>query len=93
VVSGLYVLDQTIAPALLRLTPVEPDDAVEPLTPREQEVLGLLCLGLTNRAIAGRLAISEHTAKFHVNAVIAKLGVGSRTEAVVKAAHLGLVVL
>ena len=93
VVSGLHVLDETIARAMLRLTPGEPDESVEPLTPREQEVLGLLCLGLTNKAIAGRLDISEHTAKFHVNAVMAKLGVGSRTEAVVKAAHLGLVVL
>ncbi|RKH52075.1 response regulator transcription factor [Corallococcus llansteffanensis] len=63
------------------------------LTPREREVLGLLAEGLSNKAIADRLAISDHTAKFHVNAVLAKLGVQRRTEAVVRAARLGLVTL
>ncbi|MFN2387489.1 MAG: response regulator transcription factor [Thermoanaerobaculia bacterium] len=84
VVSGLRVLDESLAGTLLHLSPFDADAAVEPLTPREQEVLGLLSLGLTNKAIAGRLAISEHTAKFHVNALIAKLGVedphGSRRQ-------------
>jgi DNA-binding NarL/FixJ family response regulator len=65
----------------------------ESLTPREREVLALLAEGLSNKAIADRLAISEHTAKFHVNAVLAKLGVQRRTEAVVRAARLGLVTL
>ncbi|MHA7634663.1 response regulator transcription factor [Corallococcus sp. M7] len=63
------------------------------LTPREREVLGLLAEGLSNKAIADRLDISEHTAKFHVNAVLAKLGVQRRTEAVVRAARMGLVTL
>jgi two-component system nitrate/nitrite response regulator NarL len=63
------------------------------LTPREREVLGLLAEGLSNKAIADRLSISEHTAKFHVNAVLAKLGVQRRTEAVVRAARMGLVTL
>lgn len=63
------------------------------LTPREREVLALLAEGLSNKAIAERLAISEHTAKFHVNAVLAKLGVQRRTEAVVRAARMGLVTL
>ncbi|CAM3134773.1 response regulator transcription factor [Corallococcus sp. ZKHCc1 1396] len=67
--------------------------AHDTLTPREREVLGLLAEGLSNKAIADRLAISEHTAKFHVNAVLAKLGVQRRTEAVVRAARLGLVTL
>lgn len=62
-------------------------------TPREQEVLGLLSQGLANRAIAERLGISRHTVKFHVNALLQKLGVQRRTEAVVRAARLGLVVL
>ena len=53
----------------------------ESLTPREGEVLDLLAQGLTNRQIAERLGISEHTAKFHVAAVSAKLGAASRTEA------------
>ncbi|RKH07323.1 DNA-binding response regulator [Corallococcus sp. CA047B] len=67
--------------------------AHDTLTPREREVLGLLAEGLSNKAIADRLVISEHTAKFHVNAVLAKLGVQRRTEAVVRAARLGLVTL
>jgi DNA-binding NarL/FixJ family response regulator len=65
----------------------------EALTPRELEVLQLLAQGLPNKLIAQRLGISDHTAKFHVNAIIAKLGVQSRTEAVVRAARLGLVML
>ena len=66
---------------------------VEDLTARELEVLRLLAEGLPNKAIAHRLGISEHTAKFHVNAILGKLGVQSRTEAVVRATRLGLVLL
>jgi two-component system, NarL family, nitrate/nitrite response regulator NarL len=62
-------------------------------TPREREVLALLAEGLHNGAIAERLGISRHTVKFHVNALLQKLGVLGRTEAVVRAARLGLVVL
>ncbi|MGO8970013.1 MAG: LuxR C-terminal-related transcriptional regulator [Myxococcaceae bacterium] len=62
-------------------------------TPREREVLALLAEGLPNRTIAERLGISRHTVKFHVNALLQKLGVERRTEAVVRAARLGLVVL
>jgi two-component system, NarL family, nitrate/nitrite response regulator NarL len=61
-------------------------------TPREREVLALLSEGLSNRVIAERLGISRHTVKFHVNALLQKLGVDGRTEAVVRAARLGLVV-
>ena len=64
--------------------------AVEPLTPRELEVLGLMKLGRTNREIAGDLAISLGTAKNHVEHIIAKLGVSDRTQAVVKALELGI---
>jgi DNA-binding NarL/FixJ family response regulator len=66
---------------------------VEDLTPRELEVLGLLAEGLPNKAIGLRLGISEHTVKFHVNAVLGKLGAQSRTEAVVRATRLGLILL
>ena len=88
---GFEVLDPRIEPA----DPVErrrrpPSDE---LTPREREVLALLVEGLSNRAIGERLGISEHTAKFHVTAVMQKLGAQTRTEAVVKAARLGLVTL
>jgi two-component system, NarL family, nitrate/nitrite response regulator NarL len=88
---GLLVLDRELAGGFVR--PPESAGAAEPLTPREREVLALLSEGLANKAIAARLGISEHTAKFHVNAILAKLGVDSRAEAIVRAARLGLVVL
>jgi DNA-binding NarL/FixJ family response regulator len=53
-----------------------------PLTDRESEVLGLLAKGLANKQIAVALAISEHTVKFHVSSIYAKLNVTNRTEAV-----------
>jgi DNA-binding NarL/FixJ family response regulator len=64
-----------------------------PLTPRELEVLAAMADGASNKLIARRLGISFHTAKFHVAAILAKLDADSRTEAVAKAAHLGLVML
>jgi DNA-binding CsgD family transcriptional regulator len=63
------------------------------LTPRELEVLAAMADGASNKAIARRLDISVHTAKFHVAAILAKLDADSRTEAVMKAAQLGLVML
>jgi NarL family two-component system response regulator YdfI len=54
----------------------------EPLTHREIEVLRLLAAGLSNKEIALRLEISDHTAKFHVASIMGKLGANSRTEAV-----------
>ena len=53
----------------------------------------LLAEGLPNKAIAKRLGVSDHTIKFHVNAILGKLGAQSRTEAVVRATRLGLIVL
>jgi DNA-binding NarL/FixJ family response regulator len=91
VARGLSVLDPSLAAAWLR--PPEAPEGSEVLTPREREVLDLLAEGLPNRAIAARLGISEHTAKFHVNAILGKLGVESRAEAIVRAARLGMVVL
>ena len=64
---------------------------VEPLTPREHEVLGLVADGLRNREIAARLGITEHTVKFHLSAVFGKLGAASRTEAVRRGFQLGLI--
>jgi two-component system, NarL family, response regulator YdfI len=69
------------------------DERPEPLTPREREVLDLLGHGLSNRQIAERLRISEHTAKAHVAAVAGKLGASSRTEAVSRGVRLGLITL
>ena len=93
VARGLAVFEPTLAPARPAARASAPSNSPEALTPREREVLALLAEGLSNKAIADRLAISEHTAKFHVNAVLAKLGVQRRTEAVVRAARLGLVTL
>lgn len=63
------------------------------LTSRELEVLAAMADGASNKVIARRLGISFHTAKFHVAAILAKLEADSRTEAVAKAAQLGLVML
>lgn len=93
VAQGLLILDESFATFLLRDAPVPPEELTEPLTPRELEVLQLLSQGLPNKRIAQRLGISEHTAKFHVNAILGKLGVQSRSEAIGHAVRLGLVVL
>jgi DNA-binding NarL/FixJ family response regulator len=96
VAQGLIVLDPAIAaqlaPAASPLT--RPAlDGDERLTEREAQVLELLALGLPNKSIAMELGISEHTAKFHVGSIMAKLGAASRTEAVALAARRGLLVL
>jgi len=69
------------------------EELLEPLTPREQEVLRMLALGLANKEIAARLSISEHTVKFHVAAILGKLGASSRTEAVALGIRHGLILL
>ena len=73
--------------------PLPADDEIDDLTAREREVLTLVAIGLTNKAIAQRLTISDHTVKFHVAAILAKLGAESRTEAVHLAARRGLLTL
>jgi DNA-binding NarL/FixJ family response regulator len=88
------------ASALLRkaLTPRSQDDHQpealdDPLTFRELEVLQSLAQGLANKQIALALGISEHTVKFHVSAIYAKLGVTNRTEAVRAGIQRGLVIV
>jgi two-component system nitrate/nitrite response regulator NarL len=90
---GLIVLDDELAVALLRPQPPVSSGLLEPLTAREMEVLQLLSEGLSNKEIGSRLGISESTAKFHVNAIAGKLGAHGRTDAVVRAARLGLILL
>jgi len=65
----------------------------ESLTPREREVLELVSQGLSNKLIARRLQISEHTVKFHVSSVSTKLGASSRTDAVWRGLRRGLITL
>jgi DNA-binding NarL/FixJ family response regulator len=64
--------------------------SVELLTPRERDVLELLAEGMSNKAIAARLEISDQTVKFHVASISGKLGASNRTEAVRRALRRGL---
>lgn len=91
--NGLLVVNASQRSLLA--TPVESlvSELLEPLTPREKDVLALLADGLTNRAIARQLAISENTVKFHVQSLLGKLDAQSRTDAVVRATRLGLLIL
>ncbi len=93
VAHGLTAFDPTLVAALAPIREQAPRPLPEALTPRELEVLRLLAEGLSNKAIARRLEISEHTVKFHTNAIMSKLGAQSRTEAVVRATRLGLILL
>lgn len=90
---GLAVIEPTLAAALAQIETSQNEAPTEALTPREMEVLQLLASGLPNKTIASRLSITDHTVKFHVNAIMTKLGVQSRTEAVVRASKLGLIIL
>jgi DNA-binding NarL/FixJ family response regulator len=101
--EGLVVLSPELAQGLAVQAPLvdqvplasEAEDGITPdhLTGRESDVLALLAQGLTNKQIALKLGISEHTVKFHVSSIYSKLGVSNRTEAVRKGARHGLVPL
>ena len=93
VARGLIVIDPSLTATLLPNLPGNPPPLSEALTPRELDVLQLLAEGLPNKGIARRLNISDHTVKFHVNAIMSKLSAQSRTEAVVRATQLGLILL
>jgi len=67
-------------------------DRVEPhLTPRQCEVLDLLCRGLPNKVIGRRMGLSENTVRGHVQAILEHLQASSRSEAAFEARRLGLV--
>jgi two-component system nitrate/nitrite response regulator NarL len=97
--SGLTVMDTALASSLVPSIPAGPvaNTNTPPtkgrgeLTERERQVVQLLSEGLSNKLIADRLGISDHTAKFHVNGVMMKLGASTRTEAVVEAMRRGLI--
>ncbi len=92
--SGLTVMDSALAEGLVPPAPHKPQTNGKgrgELTEREKQVVQLLSEGLSNKLIADRLGISDHTAKFHVNGVMMKLGASTRTEAVVEAMRRGLI--
>ena len=99
--SGLLVFHptQSLAPVNTNGFPRSParsqalEELAEGLTPRESEVLQMLASGLGNKEIAAKLAISEHTVKFHVASILGKLGATSRTEAVSLGIRRGLILL
>jgi DNA-binding NarL/FixJ family response regulator len=96
--QGLLVASPALGgsslPRYLALNQSPPgDETGEALTQREVEVLQWLAQGLSNKQIAARLAISEHTVKFHVSSIYTKLGSASRTEAVRLGVQRGLITL
>ena len=91
--EGLAIFEPALGPTFLPSRGQPPALPAEQLTPREFQVLRLLGEGQPNKEIARLLGISEHTVKFHVNAILGKLNVQSRTEAVVRATRLGLILL
>jgi DNA-binding NarL/FixJ family response regulator len=82
-----------LEPLWVENPPDEADDLVEQLTPRETEILELLAQGLANKQIAMELEISEHTVKFHVSSIYAKLEATNRMEAVRMGLQFGLITL
>lgn len=100
VMSGLVVIDRILVRRLQVSSPAQAKPAAvgtllprETLTGRERQVLEWMAQGLANKQIAGKLAISLHTVKFHVASILAKLGASSRTEAVTLGARNGMVTL
>lgn len=91
--AGLVVITAGSLPELLREPRPAAEALTEPLSDRELEVLNLIAEGQSNKLIAHSLRISEHTVKTHVASILAKLGAGSRTEAVSQAIRRGLVML
>ena len=80
-----------VAPEAIHRTQTAP--AGSALTARETEVLRMIAAGLANKEIAYRLGISEHTVKFHVSALLGKLGAASRAEAIAIGVRRGIVLL
>jgi NarL family two-component system response regulator LiaR len=89
--AGQVQMSPSVAARLLR--EVRPPENPEPLTERETEVLRELALGKSNKEIAAALVIAEKTVRTHVSNILAKLGVSSRTQAVLHAVRTGLVTL
>ena len=93
IAAGLVVIDSEHAESMSWHTAPEIDAGGPGLTAREIEVLRMLADGASNKVIAFKLGISEHTAKFHVGSILGKLNAGSRTEAVTLGVRRGLIYL
>jgi DNA-binding NarL/FixJ family response regulator len=91
--QGLIVLPRSLTERLLQEPAPSVEELSETLTAREREVLDLLGRGLSNKLIGRELHISEHTVKFHISSLYAKLGVNNRAEAVSRGARHGLISL
>lgn len=91
--QGLIVLPRAVTERLLHEPAASAEELSETLTAREREVLDLLGHGLSNKLIGRELHISEHTVKFHISSLYAKLGVNNRAEAVSRGARYGLISL
>jgi two-component system, NarL family, response regulator LiaR len=87
--DGGTLLDPSVATRLVDAIAEAPADRA-PLTPREEEVLGHIARGLSNKRIAFELGLSEKTVKTHVAHVLSKLGVADRTQAAVYAVRAGI---
>ncbi len=99
VADGLVVFPQQLLAALLSRAEIanghlqETDEDHPRLSSREIAVLTAMTDGVSNKELARRLGISFHTVKFHVASILEKLEADTRTEAVFKAAQLGIVML
>jgi DNA-binding NarL/FixJ family response regulator len=91
--QGLRLLPDLTLRTLAGVETAPDPDEVPALTPREREVLAAMADGASNKVIARRLGISFHTAKFHVASILTKLDADTRTEALARAARMGLVML
>src|SRR5262249_15643081 len=96
-VAGLVVLHPDALHSVMSPMPsrdrpeFHPSDRI--LSRREIEVLRMIAEGLGNKEIASKLGISEHTVKFHISAIFAKLGASSRTEAVIIGIRVGMIMV
>jgi two-component system nitrate/nitrite response regulator NarP len=87
ILAGGKWFEQSVTEPALQYSVDKPSRTVRSddlLTKREMEIVDLVCLGLRNRQIADRCALTEGTVKIHLNSVYRKLGVASRAELIVK---------
>jgi len=91
--AGMALVDPTELEGLITRSNPAALETGTPLTGRELEVLRMLADGAANKTVAWKLGISEHTVKFHVAQILAKLNAGTRTEAVTLGIRRGLILL